>query len=281
MPLRSDLFKIYRALERVIAPGLRYAQYLYAEVLDSHVNADVDWLDVGCGHHILPLWRAQEEKSMVARCHKVVGIDASLASLKKHRSIPIRIQGMISRLPFRDESFDLVTANMVVEHLDAPKAQFQEIARILKPDGVFILHTPNRLGYPTIIARVIPERVKKKLIRLLQARPEGDVFRTFYRANTDREIRRAAEATGFDVRQLRMIVTSAQLAVIPPFVIFELMWIRVLMTRRFKSLRTNIIGVLQKRQQSEAPAAGAVGALHGYAESKTRDGEPLEPRWNG
>ena len=258
MPLRPTLLEIYRALEKIIAPGLKYAPYLYGDVLNAHVNSDVDWLDVGCGHHILPLWRGEEERSMVARCRNVVGIDADLASLRKHRSIQIRVLGTIGRLPFRDESFDLVTANMVVEHLDAPEIQFHEIARILKPDGVFILHTPNRLGYSTMIARVVPERVKKRLIRLLQAREEGDVFRTFYRANTTREIEQVAEVTGFDVRQLKMIVSWAQLAVFPPLVIFELMWIRVLMTRRFKGLRTNIIGVLQKRRQAKPAAAGAL-----------------------
>jgi ubiquinone/menaquinone biosynthesis C-methylase UbiE len=250
MRVRSALFGIYRALERIIAPRLKYSQYIYEDVLNSHINGGVDWLDVGCGHHVLPLWRAEQERGMVARCRKMVGIDADLASLKNHRSTRVRVLGTIGHLPFRDESFDLVTANMVVEHLDAPKPQFREIARILKPGGIFILHTPNRLGYSTMIARAIPERVKKGLIHVLEAREEGDVFRTFYRANTTKDIEQIAEVTGFDVRQLRMVVSSASLVIFPPLVAFELMWIRLLMTRHFKMLRTNIIGVLQKRQQA-------------------------------
>lgn len=252
MPLRPTSFKVYGALEKVITPGLKYSQSLYEEVLNSYVNGDTDWLDVGCGHHVLPLWRAEQEMSLIARCRKVVGIDGSLESLKKHRSIGIRVLGTISHLPFRDDSFDLVTANMVVEHLDAPETQFREIARILKPGGLFILHTPNCLGYSTMIARMIPELVKKRLIRLLSARDEADVFKTFYRVNTPKQVEQFAAMTGFDVRELRMIVTSANLVIVPPLVIFELMWIRVLMTRPFKRLRTNIIGVLQKRQPATA-----------------------------
>jgi ubiquinone/menaquinone biosynthesis C-methylase UbiE len=250
MSSRSTLFKIYRALEKIIAPGLKYSQDIYEDILNSHVNGGVDWLDVGCGHHILPLWRADQERIMVSRCGKMVGIDANLASLRKHRSTNVRVVGTIGQLPFRDESFDLVTANMVVEHLEAPEAQFREIARVLKPDGLFILNTPNRLGYSTMMARVIPERVKKTIVRLLDGREEGDVVRTFYRANSTKEIERIAEDTGFDVRQLRMIANSAVLVILPPLVIFELMWIRVLLTRRFKQLRTNIIGVLQKRREA-------------------------------
>ena len=64
MPLRPTLLEIYRGLEKIIAPGLKYAPYLYGDVLNAHVNSDVDWLDVGCGHHILPLWRGEEERSM-------------------------------------------------------------------------------------------------------------------------------------------------------------------------------------------------------------------------
>jgi ubiquinone/menaquinone biosynthesis C-methylase UbiE len=248
MPIRATLFDIYRALEKIIAPGLKYSHYLYEDVLDSHVKGDVDWLDVGCGHHVLPLWREEQELNMIARSRTVVGIDGSLESLRKHRSIRMRALGTISQLPFRDDSFNLVTANMVIEHLDAPEIQFREIARILKPGGVFILHTPNRLGYLTMMARLVPERAKKIVIRILDAREEEDVFRTFYRVNTPREIEQIAKVTGFEVRQLRMIVTSAHLVIFPPLVVFELMWIRVLMTRRFKPLRTNIIGVLQKRQ---------------------------------
>ncbi|TMQ13401.1 MAG: class I SAM-dependent methyltransferase [Deltaproteobacteria bacterium] len=162
----------------------KYSHDLYEHVLESGVRGDTEWLDLGCGHQILPLWRAEQEKRLVERCRSVVGIDADRPSLSKHRSIKLRVAGNIGRLPWRDESFTLVTANMVVEHLDAPGAQFAEIARVLKPGGVFIMHTPNRRGYSTIAARLIPERIKKRLVYLLEQREAADVFRTFYRANT-------------------------------------------------------------------------------------------------
>lgn len=61
------------------------------------------------------------------------------------------------------------------------------------------------------------------------------------------EIAEVAEASGFDIRKLRMVVTCGNLVVFPPLVVFELIWIRMLMSKRFKWLRTNIIVVLQKR----------------------------------
>jgi SAM-dependent methyltransferase len=179
----------------------------------------------------------------------MVGVDSNFTSLSKHRSAQFRVFGTVSDLPFRDEAFDLVTANMVVEHLDSPAIQFHEVARVLKPGGLFILHTPNRRGYSTLIARAMPEWIKKTMIRLLEARKEEDVFPTFYRVNTAEEIERTAKVTGFDVGRLRLIVSSASLVIFPPLVACELIWIRILMTRRFKCLRTNIIGILQRRQE--------------------------------
>jgi len=38
-----------------------------------------------------------------------------------------------------------------------------------------------------------------------------------------------AEIYGFKVKEIRMIVTSAELVVVPPLVIIELIWIRLLM----------------------------------------------------
>jgi ubiquinone/menaquinone biosynthesis C-methylase UbiE len=246
MPLRPLLFRIYWALERMIAPGLRYSHELYEHVLESQVGRDTEWLDLGCGHQILPEWRAEQEKHLVARCRSIAGIDADVPSLTKHRTIKVRVAGNIGRLPWRDASFNLVTANMVVEHLDAPGMQFAEIARVLKPGGVFIMHTPNRRSYTVIAARLIPERLKRALVYLLEQREAEDVFRTFYRANTKEEIEKLAGGAGFGVQRIRLIVSSAELVVVPPLVVFELLWIRLLMTKLLKPFRTTIIAVLQK-----------------------------------
>jgi len=246
MSLRPLLLRIYWALEKVIAPGLKHSHEQYERVLESEVDRETEWLDLGCGHQILPAWRADQEQQLVARCKSVVGIDVDVPSLTKHRTIKLRVAGSIGRLPWRDASFSLVTANMVVEHLDAPGLQFAEIARVLKPGGVFIMHTPNRRSYSTIAARLIPERIKKKLVYLLEERPAEDVFETFYRANTREEIEKLARGAGFGVRRIRLLVSSAELVVVPPLVVFELLWIRLLMTKLLKPFRTMIIAVLQK-----------------------------------
>jgi ubiquinone/menaquinone biosynthesis C-methylase UbiE len=259
MDVTTALYKIYWAIEKVITPGLKYSQDLYEATLVSEVNSETEWLDVGCGHHILSPWRAQQEKDLVARCGTVTGMDAEMSSLVKHRTITRTVAGNVGSLPFCDGTFNLVTANMVVEHLDDPEKQFKEIARVLKPGGMFIMHTPNRLGYSTIAAMLIPEFLKKRLVYLLQRRKEEDVFKTFYRANSRDDIQRLAKMVGLEVGNLRLIVSSAALVFVPPLVVFELLWIRMLMTKPFKPYRTNIIAILRKPRVRSIDSKAKVG----------------------
>jgi ubiquinone/menaquinone biosynthesis C-methylase UbiE len=201
---------------------------------------------------VLPLWREQEEKELVANCGLLVGMDYDLPSLRNHRSISLKVRGNINDLPFPDSYFDLVTANMVVEHLADPREQFQEVNRILKPGGRFLFHTPNTLGHPTLLAKLTPEKLKHKLIYLLDGRKEEDVFDTFYAANSKQQIADLAQVTGFEVAKIRMIVSDAVFALIPPIAAAELVYIRLLMTKPLEAWRTTIIASLKKSETAPA-----------------------------
>lgn len=47
------------------------------------------------------------------------------------------------RLPFRDASFDVVTSFETVEHIHDRPAFLRELSRILAPEGVLLISTPN------------------------------------------------------------------------------------------------------------------------------------------
>jgi SAM-dependent methyltransferase len=135
---------------------------------------------------------------------------------------------------------------MVVEHLDKPEVQFQEVYRVLKPGGLFLFHTPNALGYLTIGARLVPEVFKDRLVYLLDGRSENDVFEAHYKANTRKRIGDLAHASGFELVKIKMVVSEAGFMFVPPLAIPELFWIKILMTESFKPLRTTIIAILKK-----------------------------------
>lgn len=242
----SYLRKFYGFSKKAIIPDLRYSQYVYEDILNERISGG-DWLDLGCGHHMLPEWRLAEEKTLIAKAAHVIGLDYDFPSLVKHRTIGTKVQGSATELPFADSLFDLVTANMVVEHLDNPQVQFREVNRVLKPGGFFIFHTPNEYGHFSMMRKLVPGFAVKKLSKLLDGREAGDVFEVHYKANNQKAIGNLATETGFDTEEIRMVSSDAVFAVVPPLAIAELLWIKLLKADVLKSLRTNIIAVLKKK----------------------------------
>jgi ubiquinone/menaquinone biosynthesis C-methylase UbiE len=246
MDVQRILLQFYWDTRDVITPTLAYSQHLYEQILDKYVMSDTDWLEVGCGHRLLPKEREKEETDLVRRCKQIVGIDADMLSLQKQKTIPLRVRGDVTWLPFADESFELVTANMVVEHLDKPAAQFAEVKRVLKPGGHFIFHTPNSHGYFSLMRRLVPTWLNQKLAKFADGRAAEDIFPVQYKANTRKEIEELAREVGFTEVKVKMVVTDAIFSPIPPVMVFELIWIRALMTEPLKPLRTNIIAIFRK-----------------------------------
>ncbi|MCA9386456.1 class I SAM-dependent methyltransferase [Candidatus Dojkabacteria bacterium] len=50
-------------------------------------------------------------------------------------------------LDFKDNFFDIVFSNEVLEHVNDDKKSVEEVSRVLKPGGYYIVFTPNR-GWP-------------------------------------------------------------------------------------------------------------------------------------
>lgn len=246
MSIRKRFCEFSRMMQEVIVPSLKYSQSLYEDILKLHVKPDIRWLDLGCREHILPPWRLEEEKKLTENCKMVAGIDCNLQSLLNHKTISRLIQGDIANLPLKDNSFDLATANMVAEHMENPDVTFREIQRILRPGGTFIFHTPNISGYTAILLMLVPRVLKPKLVRFFHRDREGD-FVTYYKANSADKIHNLANAAGFKVVKVKYLASSAVFTIIPPLALFEIIWIRITMTRLFKPFRTNIIAVLQKQ----------------------------------
>jgi ubiquinone/menaquinone biosynthesis C-methylase UbiE len=244
--IRAWLEKLYWVMERKIVPGLKSSQDAYHDIVAHHVDASTRWLDLGCGTSLLPAWRQDSERRLIARSGVLAGLDRSLPPLRANATIALRVCGDIARLPFPDESFDLVTANMVVEHLDDPVSQFREIRRVLAKGGVFVCHTPNVRGYPVLAARLVPDVVKRLLIRGLEGRHSQDVFKTYYRANSPSALRSVAAQSKLKVRDVRMTFTSALLAIVPPLALLELLWIRALRSSRLQALRPTMIATLSR-----------------------------------
>ncbi len=202
----------------VRSPGFPNSQHAYAESLLDDLRGRRRWLDLGCGHRFLPPWLDGTTPGELARAVQavtVVGIDLDRRALGAHAGIRWRVVANIEAIPLADAAFDVVTANMVVEHVEDPVRLFREVRRLLAPGGVFLVHTPNAAGYTTRLARCVPSALRPRVAKLLQGRDERDVYRTYYRANTTGALRRLAAESGLAVADLRTVTSSPQFFRVP------------------------------------------------------------------
>jgi len=94
-------------------------------------------LELGCG-------TGSMSRELKARGHRVVAVDLRYEGLERSRLMDpsaMLVRADATCLPFRPESFDVVTALDVLEHLD-DDAVLNELHAVLKPGGRIILSVP-------------------------------------------------------------------------------------------------------------------------------------------
>ena len=231
-----------RYLSRVLGDDV-FHQNQYALVLGELVAAGRQrWLDIGAGTRMHGGWVGPSVDALASRTGFLVGCDFEVDHLRSNASLDAALSADANILPFADGSFDVVTANMVVEHLRDPAAAFAEVRRVLAPGGVFIFVTPNRGDPVVFLASILLQRgVRSRLATSMEKRAAEDVFPTFYRANTPAAIGAHAATAGLEVRDLRLF-SSFPFARWPMFAVaLECQWIRLLRAHALRGLRSNIV----------------------------------------
>jgi SAM-dependent methyltransferase len=99
-------------------------------------RSDLTILDIGCGTG------AMSEK--LARFGTVVSADFSPLALQfsRRRKLTRLCTADAMRLPFRDDSFDVIVALDILEHLPNDQAALCEFQRVLKPGGRVVASVP-------------------------------------------------------------------------------------------------------------------------------------------
>ncbi len=217
---------------------IRHPQRVYFQRLVELLRSEADWLDVGCGRQLVPWWmngQAEIETSLRSKSRLLVGVDSDFAALRDNRSCLWRLHADSIALPFADASFDLVTSNMVFEHLEKPFESLMEIRRVLRRGGRLLLLTPNWLDIVTIAARAIPNRWHPAIVSRLEARSAADVYPTHFRFNRPKTVETMLREAGFKSWRIEQLEQPATYAHVPFAARIENIWHR--MAARWPALR--------------------------------------------
>ena len=91
-------------------------------------------LDIGCGNG--------DMLAFFATSNDVIGMDVRAQVRPELHALP-HVVARSEQLPFADGSFDVVLSHHVIEHVDDHDLHVSEMRRVLRPDGLAYLGTPN------------------------------------------------------------------------------------------------------------------------------------------
>jgi len=182
----------------------KYKEILHRLILENMKKESLcSILDIGCR------WGDDIERvSKINADKKVVGIDLEIAPLRvaldRLRDVP-RVYLLNARseyLPFKQNIFDIVYSSEVIEHIEKPLRFIQEIYRVLKINGVFIITTPSRYNYVSLVGKLIPLKFRKYLRRYVYYINPGKERRVHIREYTWKELKIMFEKMGLIVERV-------------------------------------------------------------------------------
>jgi SAM-dependent methyltransferase len=126
--------------------------------------------------------------------------------------IEVAVADLDDGIPFPSESFDIVNANQVIEHVRRTDVLLREIRRVLKPDGLACISTNNLSSWHNVFAlglgmQPMPMHVSDEIIVGNPLNPEHrwghrDLGRTHLRLFTARALAELADYHGLAMEQL-------------------------------------------------------------------------------
>lgn len=137
-PSEPFLFELHAAMLRKLA-----------RLFNQYIPRGSRVLDAGCGRSLFTEIQPEWPFTIVA-----ADVDHDLLLSRKRVFGDLRwVVGEATPQPFRSESFDVLFAGELVEHLPDPRPGLAEFHRVLRPGGILILTTPNRLRLANLVDR--------------------------------------------------------------------------------------------------------------------------------
>ena len=245
----------YGRPERGWGPRLRrhWGYYAPDDVYEATVARAVtpgcSWLDVGCGRHMFP---ANPELAAVLaeRCSRLVGVDPD-PTIQENQLVHHRVQAPLEDY-VTNETFDLVTLRMVVEHVEQPQVFMASLARVVRDRGRVIVYTVHRWSPTAVAAAIVPHALHHPVKAKLWATEEKDTFPVAYRMNDRRALNRHFAKAGFDNLSFAHLPDCSVTSRFPRLHATELALWHTMKTMRLGYFERCLLGVYQKTSRDHS-----------------------------
>lgn len=214
---------------------------LFHELIRARTPKNTRILEIGAG----PVNATSNFLSTIGR---VTGLDID----KSVETNPALAEAHVfegERFPFADNAFAVCVSNYVLEHVANPDLHFKEVARVLRPGGLYFFRTPNIWHYITLASRLLPHSLHLKLANRLRGL-EGahDPYPTVYHANSRRALAKHASNAAMRVNTLKMIEVEPSYGAASPLLFFPMMFYERTVNRfnALSAFRVNILGAAEK-----------------------------------
>jgi SAM-dependent methyltransferase len=183
---------------RAMFPPESHPNRVLERGIDAHLTPSASILDIGCGRTAPNLVKLAGEE------RKLFGIDVIDFTVADPR-LQLFTNDVCDMKDIPANSIDVAYSRAVMEHLERPEAAYAEIARVLKPRGVYVFTTPSIYDYGSLIALIVPNRFHGRIVSATEGRAAEDVFPTVFGSNSRRAISRQARDAGLALREFAYI----------------------------------------------------------------------------
>jgi SAM-dependent methyltransferase len=137
------------------------------------------------------------------------------AAVARSRGIDVAVADLDEGIPFPSESFDVIHANQVIEHVRRTDVLLREMRRVIRPGGLVCISTNNLASWHNVISlglgmQPMPMHVSDEIIVGNPLNPENrwghrDLGRTHLRLFTARALSELAAYHGLATEQIRAV----------------------------------------------------------------------------
>ncbi len=175
---------------------------VYESLVDQLIAPGCRWLDVGCGRDVFPTNQGLA-RELSGRAGMLVGIDPD-PTIQENPFVHVRVQAPLEAFDTTD-TFDVVTARMVVEHVQNPEGFVAQLRRLAARNGLAVIYTVNRWAPVSVLSSLVPFALHHPVKAMLWGTEEKDTFPVEYRMNTRATLSSLMQRGGFRERHFQYL----------------------------------------------------------------------------